>query len=805
MELPKHYNPKEAEPKWQKYWEDNKIFIFDKKSKKPVYSIDTPPPYASADHLHVGHAMHYSQFEFVARFRRMTGFNVFFPMGFDDNGLPTERFVEKKYKIDKSSISRSEFIKLCLKETEKVGKSYKKMWSDVGLSVDWSLLYTTISPFCQKIAQKSFIELYKKKRLRRVEEPIMWCTKCQTAIAQADLEDLEKSSKFSDVKFKFKENGSEIIIATTRPELIPACVALFVNPKDKRYSNHVGKKAVVPMFDYEVPILADEAVDMEVGTGFMMVCTWGDIEDVEKWKRHNLDTRLVIDEKGIMNNLAGKYEGMTLKDARKAILGDLEEKGLIAGQKDIQHVTNVHERCNTPIEIFKTPQWFIRVLDKKDELLKQINKINWYPKHMKIRAEHWVQNLKWDWCISRQRFYGIPFPVWYCRKCKEVILPDEKDLPVNPIEQKPKNRCRCGCDDAEPEKDVMDTWMTSSLTPQITLKWGEKEGRMQKDFPMSLRPQAHDIIRTWAFYTIVKAYYHENDIPWKDIMISGHGQDPNGRKMSKRLGNVVTANQAIEKYSADALRFWAASVTLGEDLPYMEKDLVTAQKFITKLWNASKFAIMHLEDYTGEKPKLEIIDRWLISKLSRIIRSSTESFSKYEYSRTRTDVENFFWHEFCDNYLEIIKDRLYNPDRRGKEARKSAQYGLYNTLLAILKMMAPIMPHITEEIYHLYFKSIEKSKSIHISSWPSPQKTDEKAEKAGDVAVYALQKARQAKSEKNLSLKTPLKNLFVKGKITKEEFDMVKDDLTAATRTEKIGYERLKEDSKIDVEAEIEV
>ena len=792
-EMPARYDPKVSEKKWVEYWDEKKVFDFDKSNldKDKVYSIDTPPPYASADHLHVGHAMHYSQFEFVARYKRMRGFNVLFPMGFDDNGLPTERFVEKKYKVNKSTISRSEFIKMCIEETQKVGQSYKKMWSHVGLSVDWSLLYSTISPYAQKIAQRSFIDLYNKKRLERTDEPVMWCARCQTAIAQADLDDIQKNSKFSDIKFKFKEDNSDIIISTTRPELIPACVGLFVHPDDDRYKNYVGKKAIVPLFDYEVPIMTDESVAMDIGTGFMMVCTWGDSEDVEKTKKNKLEPRLVIDEKGIMNDLAKGFKGMKLIEARKAILEDLESKGLITDQKDISHVTNVHERCQTPIEFYKTPQWFIKILDKKEELLKQVDKINWYPKYMKIRAQHWIENLKWDWCISRQRFYGIPFPVWYCVDCGKVNLPDESELPVNPMEQSPLNKCECGSGNFEPEKDVMDTWMTSSLTPQIALKWSEEDSMMKNLFPSSLRPQGHDIIRTWAFYTIIKSYYHENSVPWTDIMISGHGQDSKGKKMSKSLGNVVSVNDAIDKYSADALRFWAASVSLGDDLPYMEKDLVTGTKIVNKLWNASKFAIMHLNDYNMEKPDLKIIDKWLLSKLHKVIKISTDNFDKYEYSKAKLETEKFFWHTLCDNYLEISKDRLYNPEIYGVEARQSAQSTLYTGFLSVLKLFAPIMPFITEEVYNLYFKENEGDISIHNSSWPVFDETmiDEVAIRSGDIVVDLVGVVRKYKSENNLSLKEELSTLTIKcSDDDKVLIESVIDDIKSTTKVKEIVF-----------------
>ena len=789
MELPKRYDPKEAEPKWQKFWQKNKVFEYQENSKKPVYSIDTPPPYASADHLHVGHGMHYSQFEFMARFQRMMGKNVFFPMGYDDNGLPTERFVEKKHKINKSKISRKDFIKLCVEETKKTGQTYYNLFTELGFSIDWNLLYHTIGDKARRVSQKSFIDLYKKGRLERIDNPTTWCVSCQTTIAQADLENVEINSHFNDIIFKC--GGKDLVIATTRPELLPACVALFFHPEDKRYQKLKGKFAKVPLFDYEVPIMTDESVAKDKGTGLMMVCTFGDKEDIEKWHKHNLPLRVAITEYGKMNDLADKYKNMKLKEARKAIIEDLKKENLLIKQQEITHPVNVHERCGIEIEFLKKPQWSIKVLDKKEELIEIAQRINWYPKHMKVRYEHWVKNLQWNWGISRQRYYGVPFPVWYCQDCQEILLPEQEELPVDPREQSySKKKCGCGSSNLVPEMDVMDTWMTSSCTPEINADWGSKKEK--KNFlPMSLRPQAHDIIRTWAFYTIVKSYYHHNNIPWKDIMVSGHGQDPSGQKMSKSKGNFVVAQDVIKKYSADAFRFWAASVKLGDDLPYQEKDVLTGQKFINKLWNASKFSLMHLEDY--KKGKItETFDKWLLSKLHKVIKNSTESFDKYEYSKTKSEVEKFFWHIFCDQYLEIVKDRLYNPEQRGEKARRSGQESLFQTVLAVVKMMAPIMPHITEEIYQLYWAKKENCKSVHLSNWPKHDSKliNENAELAGDLGIDIINAVRKYKSEKQMSLKEELKELILvsKDKRFEDNIKSIEDDLKAVLKVKNIKF-----------------
>ena len=805
MELPQHYNAKESEPKWQAFWEKEKIYSFDPKSKAEIYSIDTPPPTVSGK-MHLGHAFSYSQQDFVVRFHRMLGKNVFYPFGTDDNGIPTERLIEKTKNVKAFQMKRQEFIKLCLDTLEKeLRPKYIEDWKRIGMSCQWDIFYTTINEHCQKISQRSFIELFNMGRAYRKEAPTMWCPECQTGISQVECQDKILDSYFSDIIFKV--DGKDLIIATTRPELLAACVAVFYHPDDKRYQKYKGKMAKVPLFDSEVPIMPDERADPEKGTGIVMCCTFGDQTDMEWQKAHSLPIKEAITKDGKMTKLAGKYEGMSIQTARKMILEDLKDARLCIGQEPIKHAVNVHERCGTEIEFLHSKQWFIRYLDLKEDMLKWGNELKWYPEHMKSRYEHWVKGLQWDWLISRQRYFGVPFPIWYCSKCEEVILADEKKLPIDPLKDNPpiKECPKCKSKEFIPEKDVLDTWATSSLTPQLAIELMPKETQ-KRLFPMSLRPQAHDIITFWLFNTVVKSRLHYKVNPWKDVMIAGHAQDPHGKKMSKSKGNVIEPQDVIGKYSADCLRFWAASSRLGDDLPYQEKDLVTGQKFITKLWNASRFAFMHLADYKGEKPKkLEIVDRWALSKLSRIVKDVTEYFNQYEYFKTKMDTENFFWHSFCDNYMEIIKDRLYNPDRRGKEASISAQYGLYHSLLTILKLIAPIMPHITEELYHAYYKEHEKDKSIHISAWPKADKPDEEAEKIGELVVYAAVHARRAKTEKNLSLKEPLKRLVLAGKIAEKDFELVKDDITAATRAEKLEYIKLKTDSKIDFEHEIEV
>lgn len=761
-ELPKRYDPKEAEKKWQAFWEKEGTYTFHKEAGTPTYSIDTPPPTVSGN-MHIGHAFSYAQGDFIARFQRMLGKEVFYPFGTDDNGLPTEHLVERLKNVRSTKMPRSEFVALCHDTIKEIKPAFVQPWKELGISANFIESYSTIDPQTMRVSQKSFLDLYHKKLIYRAEKPITWCTKCQTAIAQAEFENIEKESQFTDIAFHDQE-GNELIIATTRPELIPACVALFAHPDDERYTHLQGSNAHVPLFDYTVPILFDETVAMDVGTGLMMVCTFGDKEDVDKWQRYGLDLRIAISADGTMSEIAGPFSGMKSDEARAAILESLEEKGHVKAKRQIRHNTNVHERDGTPIEFMITTQWFINVMDHKDILIRAADAINWYPQHMKTRYVHWVQNLGWDWCISRQRHFGVPFPVWYEKDTGNVIVAKESDLPIDPSQRTPASY-EGDPSNLIPESDVMDTWATSSVTPQIALQWANvQDDEFIKSMPMSLRMQAHDIIRTWAFYTIVKSQYHHKLVPWKNIMISGHALDPKGKKMSKSRGNVVDPLEVMKKFNADALRYWAAGSRLGDDLPFQEKDLLTGNKTITKLFNASKFSIMHLQDYTPtekDAATLETMDRWILAMFSEIVRIATLSFKQYEYARAKLETDTFFWHTLCDNYLEIIKGRLYNPEQFGADKRESAQYALYTVLLGVIKLFAPIMPHITEEIYQMHFRQHEKTQSIHKSLWPTLVYKDEDAAAKGQLCVHVLSEIRKYKSAQNMSLGSELGEVVI--------------------------------------------
>lgn len=837
MELPKRYDPQKEEEKWLEYWDEEDIYKFNPDSKAEVYSIDTPPPTLSGK-MHIGHSFSFSQQDFVARFQRMRGKSVFYPFGTDDNGLATERLIEKMKKVRGKNMKRKEFVDLCLKTLEEIRPDFIHDWKRLGISADYSIYYSTINEHCQKISQRSFIDLYKKERIYRKYSPIIFCPQCQTAIAQVEMEDKKSKSTLNYIKAKMDD--SYLVYATTRPEVLYGCVGMSINEqgtyvkidvsgeiwitsKDSlmhlgqhfeytlieefKGKEMIGKEVTIPICENKVAITHDEETKTEYGTGIVYYCTYGGSDCIEWMVRHpGTEAINVMGLDGKYNEKSGKYKGMRSEEARKQSIADLEEQGHLILKDQIEHMINVHERCGTDIEYIATDQWFIKYMDLKEDFLAYGGKIKWHPHHMRNRYDNWVKGLKWDWNISRQRHFGVPIPVWYCEKCSEVKIADVESLPVDPLTEKPKGKCGCGHDKFIGEKDVLDTWATSSLTPDIAIELFKDKKVFEKLHPMNLRPQAHDIITFWLFNTVVKSYFHHKDIPWKDAMISGWALDPHGKKMSKSKGNVVDPRETIKKYSVDALRFWAAGSSLGEDLPFQEKDLVTGIKFTNKIWNASKFTFMHLENYNLEKPKkLELIDKWILSRLSKVIKESTEYFEKYEYSHTKLETEKFFWQIFCDNYLEIIKDRVYNPDKRGGDARVSAQYTLYTSLLSVLKLMAPITPFITEELYGHYFKEHENVKSIHNSEWPSLEMQDETAEKAGDFFIYVLQQVRKAKSEKNVSMKEPVKRILAKGKINPEQFEEMKQDLIATTNAQEIEFETIPEDKEIDYEVVVDL
>lgn len=769
---------KAIEEKWRKYWEKEKIYKFDSKSKKEIYSIDTPPPYASAGHLHVGHALHYTQFEIIARIMRMLGKNVYFAPGYDDNGLPTEKYVEETLGINKSKTDRTEFRKICLNESKKVEEIYtNSVLKKLGHSYDWDLLYQTISPEAQRVAQTSFVKLIKKKECYRAKEPTIWCPYHETALAQAEVEDLKRTTKLNYIEFGDKER---ILIATTRPEFLASCVGIFVNPEDKRYKKLIGNEIEVPLFNYKVRVMTDDSVDKDFGTGILMVCTFGDNADIEKWKKYKLDLKICVNEKGYLNENAGKYFGLDLKLGRERILEDLKKQGRLKKQEDLEQTVGSCWRCNTPVEYIVKDQWFISTLKHKKKLLEMANKIKWHPEFMKIRYDDWVKNLAWDWVISRQRYYGVPIPVWYC-ECGEMLIADEKELPLDPTSVK-KKCSKCG-KTLIPENDVFDTWMTSSNSPEVACRWLENPKQYEKIVPMSLRPQSHDIIRTWAFYTILKSYLLFDRIPWKDIMIGTFVLDSKGKGMSKSKGNAIWADDLIEKYGVDIFRYWVGNASLGSDLPFNEQDLIAGRKFLNKLVNASNFVFMNLKDFDSirDKPKkLEELDKRFLEDLNDVNFLVKDYYKNYELSKAKLEAENFFWHDFCDFYLEVVKGRIYKGEG---DKKKSAQYTLYQSLLALLKLFAPIMPFITEEIYQEHFKKFEKEKSIHLTEFFKEKKTEE-TNKSLILFQEILTRVRAEKTKSQKPMNSEC--ILTITKVNKEDLKEMLEDLKNVTNAREI-------------------
>ncbi len=768
--LDKKYNALEKEEKWQNYWQENDIYKFDKNSSKPIYSIDTPPPTVNGK-IHMGHLSSYTHIEVMARHHRMKGENVYFPLGFDDNGLPTERYVEKKYNKKAYQMPREEFVDLCLNTTKELEREFHALYKSAGFSCNLTDNYSSISRRSQQISQKSFLDLYKKGYIYHTEAPALWCTECQTAVAQSELESVDLESTFNYIKFYIEGTKDYVVVATTRPEMLPACDCVFVNPKDKKNAHLVGKNLVVPHFNFTVPVLTDELVDMEKGSGVVMCCTFGDNVDKEWQRKHNLPIKEAFDNSGRMTKLAGEFEGMKIKQARLAIIEKLKEEELLIKQENLTHAVSTHERCKTPIEIVVKKQWFIDILSHKKEIYDAGLKLNWHPETMRARFLNWVENLQWNWCISRQRYYGVPFPVWFCKNCGEPVFASVEDLPVNPLTDKPKTKCKCGCNEFEPETDVMDTWATSSLTPQICCDLVTKKGLDDTMTPMNLRPNAHDNIRVWDFYTVVKSLYHFNKLPWKDLMISGYITSADGNKLSKKNANSKNSPQEIIKqYSADVTRYWASNLSLGKDTCFSLDAFESGKKLANKIWNVSKFVLMFLYDYTPKKCKLMPMDEWVLNKYQKVFNSFIKNLDRYEISLAINEVEKFFW-DFCDDYVETVKRRLYNPDIYGENAKESAQYACYYVLNGFLKMFSIVMPHLTEEIYMDYYAEKENKKSIHLAGYLDLNiKPNEELVNAGDEVMRVVTGIRQFKSENKVSLKTFIETL----KITSNQIDFIK-------------------------------
>ena len=793
------------EPKWMHAWEEAGVYRFDRgRPRADVYSIDTPPPTVSGS-LHVGHVFSYTHTDIVARFHRMRGKAVFYPMGWDDNGLPTERRVQNYFGVrcDPSlpydpafqapekpgkhpvSVSRPNFIELCTKLTVEDEKAFEALWRYLGLSVDWGMTYATIDRRAQRVSQVSFLRHFHQGHAYQLEAPTLWDVDFRTAVAQAELEDREQPGAYHRIEFR-KAAGGSIAIETTRPELIPACVALVAHPDDERYKPLFGTEVITPLFGVRVPVKAHELADPEKGSGIAMICTFGDVTDVVWWRALSLPVRAIIQPNGALKPIAWGSAGWESDDPAKAqqaydqlanlsaakartkIVELLKESGDLTGEpRPITHQVKFFEKGDRPLEIVTSRQWFIKTIQFREGLLARARELRWHPPYMQARLENWINGLNGDWCISRQRFFGVPFPIWYpvlddgSRDYAHPIAPPEDRLPIDPSTDVPDGyradqRDRPGGFSGDP--DVMDTWATSSLSPQIAGGWLDDPDLYARVFPMDVRPQAHDIIRTWLFSTVLRSHLEAGVLPWANAAISGWILDPDRKKMSKSKGNVVTPMGLLEEHGADGVRYWAASGRPGADTAFDTGQMRVGRRLSIKLLNASKFVLANPE------PRSDVfapVDRGLLTMVGRLVRESTQELEDYNYASVLQKAEALFWF-FCDNYLELVKSRRYGD--QGAAAAGSANSALLNALSALLRVFAPYLPFVTEEIWSWW-----RPGSIHAAPWPTAEELfdvaggeDDRAARTLELAAAVLGEIRKKKSEEQRPLKTPVARAVVR-------------------------------------------
>jgi valyl-tRNA synthetase len=793
------------EQKWTQRWAAEGLYRFDRtRSRDEVYSIDTPPPTVSGA-LHVGHVFSFTHTDLIARFQRMRGKEVFYPMGWDDNGLPTERRAQNYFGVrcdpslpydpsfvppDKPAkqpipVSRPNFIELCTRLTEQDEKAFEQLWRHLGLSVDWSMTYATIGRRAQHLSQVSFLRLLARGLAYQLEAPTLWDVDFRTAVAQAELEDREQPGAYHRIRFG-RPDGGYIEIDTTRPELIPACVALVAHPDDPRYQPLFGSEVVTPLFGARVPVKAHALADPEKGSGVAMICTFGDVTDVVWWRELSLPVRAVIQANGTFKPVVwgqpgweatgpaaaqrhyDQLAGLSTSKARARIVELLKESGDLIGEpRPIVHAVKFYEKGDRPLEIVTSRQWFIKTMDFRAALLARGRELQWHPAYMQARLENWINGLTGDWCISRQRFFGVPFPVWYRVRAEGTIdydarlLPSEDQLPIDPSTEVPQGytsdqRDRPGGFSGDP--DIMDTWATSSISPQIAAGWIEDQDLFQRVFPMDLRPQAHDIIRTWLFSTMLRSDLEHGTLPWKNVAISGFVLDPDRKKMSKSRGNVVTPLALLEEHGSDGVRYWAASGRPGADTAFDPGQMKVGRRLAIKLLNASKFVLSKPEPH---RPITVSVDRGLLTNLARLVRESTDDLEGYHYTRALERTESFFWF-FCDNYLELVKARRYGD--HGPELAGSANNALLVSVSVFLRLLAPFLPFVTEEIWSWW-----QPGSVHRSPWPTEDEilaaaggADVRGAQALQMAAQVLGEIRKRKSEDKRSPKTPAERIVIR-------------------------------------------
>jgi valyl-tRNA synthetase len=812
------------EEKWQARWEADATYKFDRtQSRTDVFSIDTPPPTMSGS-LHVGHVFSYTQTDVIARFQRMRGKAVFYPMGWDDNGLPTERRVQNYYGVrcdpslpydaafqppekppkDPISVSRPNFVELCRRLINEDEKAFEHLWRYLGLSVDWSMTYATIDKRSQRASQTGFLHSFKRGLAYQIEAPTLWDVDFRTAVAQAELEDRERDAAYHRLRFD-RPGGPGVEVETTRPELLPACVALVAHPTDDRYRPLFGQHVSTPLFRSPVPVLAHELADPEKGSGIAMICTFGDITDVTWWRELNLPVRAVIQPDGTLKRIrwgapgwesddseaAQKFydqlAGVFVNKARTRIVEMLRESGALLGEpRPIKHNVKFFEKGDKPLEIITSRQWFIKTTEFRSALIDRGRQLSWHPEYMRIRYENWVNGLNGDWCISRQRFFGVPFPVWYplsqdgTPEYGRPILADESHLPVDPSTDVPPGYSAdqrgkpCGF---VGDPDIMDTWATSSLTPQIVSGWCDDNDLFTRVFPMDLRPQGHDIIRTWLFSTVLRSHLEHDSLPWSDTAISGFVTDPDRKKMSKSKGNVVTPFALLEEHGSDGVRYWAASARQGVDTVFDPGQMRVGRRLAIKLLNASKFVLSKAEPVSAIT---EVADRGMLTKLHQVVDLATDALNDYDYTPALERAEAFFWF-FCDDYLELVKARRYGDHGPGPAG--SANGAMLLALNTLLRLFAPFLPFVTEEVWSWW-----KEGSVHHAPWPSSADVlaaiggdDTRAAEALEEGCRVLGEVRKRKSEEKKPLRTPVVKAVIKApRHNLDLLDLVWRDVSAS-------------------------
>jgi valyl-tRNA synthetase len=827
------------EAKWMPRWEESGVYRFSRTADRAgVYSIDTPPPTVSGS-LHVGHVFSFTHTDLIARFQRMRGKAVFYPMGWDDNGLPTERRVQNYYGVrcDPSlpyvpgfeppaqppkpplSVSRPNFIELCDRLTKEDEKIFEQLWKTLGLSVDWSMTYATIGKRAQRVSQLAFLHHLRRGLAYQVEAPTLWDIDFKTAVAQAELEDREMPGAYHRIKFKLGPDRF-VEIDTTRPELIPACVALVAHPDDARYQPLFGQEVETPLFGVKVPVRAHVLADPEKGSGIAMICTFGDITDVTWWRELSLPVRAVIQADGTLRDVAwgaagwessdagraqrlyADLKGLSTAKARAKIVEQLRESGDLVGEpRPITHAVKFYEKGDRPLEIVSSRQWFFKTIDFREALLARGRELQWHPEYMRTRYENWVNGLNGDWCISRQRFFGVPFPVWYPLDAQgrlehdKAIAAREDQLPVDPSTDLPAGyradqRGVPGGFTGDP--DVMDTWATSSLSPQIVCGWPDDQDLFGRTFPMDLRPQAHDIIRTWLFSSVLRSQLEHDSLPWLNAAISGFVTDPDRKKMSKSKGNVVTPLALLEEHGSDGVRYWAAGGRPGTDTMFDPGQMKVGRRLAIKILNASKFALMNqATDGARAVQASDItaaVDRAMVRNLAALVDDVTKAFEGYDYARVLQRTETFFW-GFCDDYLELVKGRRYGE--QGADGAASANAALTAALSVMLRLFAPFLPFVTEEVWSWW-----REGSIHQAAWPEPAEltsllADNAAETArADQATYqfateVLFEVRKQRSEAKQPLKVPITKVTVRAEPDAIALmPVIEADLRAALRVQ---------------------